>query len=166
MPLADVRIRAVDPAAQDDVKIIAERMLSTLVEVLGEEAGGSLYTLEGTTQRVMWHLESEEVVAQVFVAETAQGEIAGHTIVRVDDDGEGREIGLFATTYVVPECRGAGVASSLLDAGEAWMLEQGQSLAATYTDRLNKKLQNLYLGRGYRMSAMPNDFVKMAKELT
>lgn len=163
--MADVRIRAVDPAAQDDVEIIAERMLTTLVEVLGEEAGGSMYTLEDTTQRVLWHLDPDEVVAQVFVAETAQGDIAGHTIVRIDDDGEGREIGLFATTYVVPECRGAGVASSLLDAGEAWMLEQGQVLAATYTDKQNTKLQRLYLGRGYRMTTMPNDFVKLAKSL-
>ena len=82
-----------------------------------------------------------------------------------DNDGEGRDIGLFATTYVAPEVRRAGVAIRLLATGEQWMLDQGLSVAATYTEENNTRLQNLYLGRGYSMTEMPKRFVKLAKPL-
>ncbi len=161
----DFRIRAIDSSATDAIELIAKRMLLTLIEVLGEERGGSMYTLEETIERVLWHFHSDEVVAKVFVAENAKDEIVGHTIVRIDADDEGKDIGLFATTYVTPEVRRAGVAIRLLETGEHWMLEQGLSVAATYTEENNTKLQKLYLKRGYSMTEMPKKFVKLAKAL-
>jgi GNAT superfamily N-acetyltransferase len=161
----DIRIRAIDSTATDAIELIAKRMLLTLIEVLGEERGRSMYTLEEAIQRVMWHLNSDQSMARVFVAENSRDEMVGHTIVRVDDDGEGGDIGLFATTYVVPEVRRAGVAGHLLATGEHWMREQGLPVAATYTEENNTKLQQLYLQRGYSMTAMPKRFVKLAKPL-
>ena len=86
-------------------------------------------------------------------------------VVRIDDDGSGTELGLFATTYVMPAARNHGIATRLLDRGEQWMRDHPMSIAATYTDKENRKLQALYIGRGYDMSPMPNDFVKLAKML-
>ncbi|MEE2834662.1 MAG: hypothetical protein VYB65_01430 [Myxococcota bacterium] len=57
------------------------------------------------------------------------------------------------------------MAIRLLATGERWMLEQGLSVAATYTEENNTKLQQLYLGRGYSMTEMPKSFVKLAKAL-
>ena len=158
-------IRSVLPESSDEIKLIAERMLATLVEVLGEEQSRSMYTLDDAIQRVMWHLTSNEVVAEVFVVENTNGSILGHTIVRIDDDGEGQEIGLFGTTYVIPTERNTGVASSLLLRGEKWMVSKGMNQAVTYTEKNNTKLQNLYRNHGYTMSPMPKDFVKLAKAL-
>ncbi len=140
-------------------------MRQTLVEVLGEEEGGSMYTLDWLQRRVRWHIEAREVVARVFVAEDAGGQLVGHTIVRIDRDDDGQEIGLFSTTFVDPASRRFGVAKALLDRGERWMVEQGMSVAVTCTEEFNTKLQQLYMSRGYSMSPMSERFVKLAKTL-
>ena len=123
-----------------------------------------MYTLDWLQRRVRWHIEAREVVAQVFVAEDPRGQLVGHTIVRIDRD-DGQEIGLFSTTFVDPASRRFGVAKALLDRGEQWMVEQGMSVAVTYTEEFNTKLQQLYMSRGYSMSPMPKRFVKLAKTL-
>lgn len=163
--MSNYRIRVIDRDSAAEVTWVAERMRATLVEVLGEERGGSMYTHEWLEQRVRWHLDAEQCIGQVFVAETSDGRLVGHTIVRVDRDGDGRDIGLFSTTYVEPSARRDGVATSLLARGEAWMQERGLTEAVTYTDEDNTRLQNLYLGRGYSMSGMPERFVKLARRL-
>ena len=144
---------------------MAQRMRQTLVEVLDEERGNSMYTMEWLIKRVLWHLEPTEVVGQVFVAENAQSNIVGHTIVRIDSDDDGNDIGLFSTTYVEPASRRFGVAKLLLKQGEEWMRQHGMPEAVTYTDKDNVKLQNLYLTYGYKMSEMPKGFVKLARPL-
>jgi len=158
-------IREIDPTSLSEVTLIAERMRETLVEVLGAQEGQDMYTIKWLIERVKWHLNPDEVIGQVFVAENAAGEVVGHTIVRIDDDGEGQAIGLFSTTFVDPASRNLGTASALLARGERWMIEQGMREALTYTEEGNIKLQKLYLGHGYTMSPMPKRFVKLAKPL-
>ena len=145
---------------------MAQRMRQTLIEVLDEETGNSMYTMDWLIKRVQWHLDPTEVVAQVFVAENEQGDVIGHTIVRIDSDDDDIAIGLFSTTYVDSASRRFGVAKMLLKQGEEWMRQQEMAVAVTYTDRDNVKLQNLYLTHGYEMSEMPKRFVKLAKPLT
>jgi len=140
-------------------------MRETLIEVLGEEAGKEMYSMSEVIQRVRWHLDSEKICAQIFVAEDRSGKNVGHTIVRIDDDGEGKSIGLFATTYVTPQVRRKGIAVRLIEEGERWMKEQNMTCAATYTDEDNEKLQQLYLQQGYALSPMPKNFVKLSKRL-
>ncbi|MCP4165730.1 MAG: GNAT family N-acetyltransferase [Chloroflexi bacterium] len=140
-------------------------MRQTLIEVLGEERGSSMYSMEWLVQRLSWHLHSAQVIGNVYVAEATEGEIVGHTIVRIDSDDDGNDIGLFSTLYVEPTARRSGVASLLLKRGERWMVERGQHEAVTYTDEDNTRLQALYIKHGYTLSAMPNQFVKLAKVL-
>jgi GNAT superfamily N-acetyltransferase len=158
-------IRELKPECLDQVELIARRMQSTLVEVLGEERGSSMYTIDWLVHRVLWHLDSAQVIGQVFIAENDRGEMVGHTIVRLEKEADGPEIGLFSTTFVTPGSRRSGVAQKLLNRGEEWMLEKGIQEAVTYTDRHNLKLQKLYLGYGYCLSEMPNEFVKLSKSL-
>jgi GNAT superfamily N-acetyltransferase len=161
----DFRIRIIEPS-EAEIELIAERMLETLVEVLGKEEGGAIHTMEDVIQRVRWHLDPDAVCAQIFVAENGDQENVGHTIVRIDKDDDGEAIGLFATTYILPKVRRSGLAIRLLKRGEEWMLTQGMSVAATYTDKHNTKLHKLYLGQGYQMSPMPKSFVKLSKPLS
>ena len=39
-------IRAIDPQSRAEVELVASRMRQTLVEVLGEEVGGNMYTMD------------------------------------------------------------------------------------------------------------------------
>ena len=162
---ATMNIRAINPKATDEIELVATRMQQTLIEVLGAERGRSMYSLDWLIQRVLWHMDASQICGQVFVATNADDKIIGHTIVRIDKDEANNDIGLFSTTYVEPASRRFGVATLLLNQGERWMLENGMSTAVTYTDVDNNKLQNLYLRHGYTLSRMPNQFVKLAKNL-
>ncbi len=158
-------IRPIDPNSEAEATAVAERMRQTLVEVLGEEKGDAMYTMEWLINRVQWHLDAEKITGQVYLAEKVDGAVIGHVIVRVDRDENGQEIGLFATTYIEPEHRRYGIATKLLKQGEQWMVRQGMKTAVTYTDKDNEKLQKLYIGQGYEMMPMPKEFVKLEKSL-
>jgi GNAT superfamily N-acetyltransferase len=159
------RIRPIDPGSRAEVEIVAARMRQTLVEVLGEERGTALYTMEWLVQRVLWHLDPDKSVAQVFLSEDGAGYVTGHTIVRVEHEDDGRELGLFSTTFVERESRRHGVASGLLQRGEAWMVERRLREAATYTADTNGKLIGLYRKHGYTLAPAPPEMVRMSKAL-
>lgn len=158
-------IRTMDPHATAEVALVAARMRETLIEVLGEEAGRTLYTMDWLRQRVLWHLDPAACTGEVFLAVDRDGGITGHTIVRIDRDEAGACIGLFSTTFVDPGSRNQGIARSLLERGEHWMGEHGLSRAVTYTSVSNIKLQNLFLHRGYALVDAANGFVRLSKKL-
>jgi len=134
-------------------------MRDTLVEVLGEERGGSMYTHEWLVNRVKFHLDSEQCSGEVYVAES-EDKIIGHTILRLEDD-----FGLFSTIYVVPEHRRSNVATVLIEQGEAWFRTHGMKTTRTYTDEHNDPLIKLFEGHGYEVEAIKEEFAIMKKEL-
>lgn len=146
----DPRIRPLDPRSDAEVDLVAARMRRTLVEVLGEERGTALHTMDWLRERVRWHLLPGRR-AQVFLAEAPDGAVVGHTIVRVEVGEGGVEHGLFSTTYVAPEARGRGAATRLLQRGEQWMRASGVTRAITYTSATNVKLIHLYRKQGYTL---------------
>src|SRR4029079_19118147 len=99
----------IDPNSKGEIELVAARMRQTLVEVLGEETGGSMYSMEWLIDRVKFHLDPAKCVGVVYVAEDESG-IVGHTIVRLEDDDKFGAIGLFSTTYVIPDARRQGFA--------------------------------------------------------
>jgi GNAT superfamily N-acetyltransferase len=145
------RIREIDHTSTREIDLIAQRMRLTLLEVLGEKTGGSMYTMDWLKQRVMFHLDPAQSTAQIFLAEECD-EFFGHCIVRIDHDDSGKEIGLFSTTYVAPDFRRLGIADALLIRGEQWMIEHGMTEALTYTSDSNTKLINLYRKHGYEVT--------------
>ena len=145
-------IRAIDPAAEAELAFVADRMRRTLVEVDGER-GGTLYTPEWLRERIAFHLDPACSIGAVFVAQGAGGGLLGHTLVRIETDAvDGRRHGLFATTWVEPHARRAGVADQLLVRGEAWMRAHALPEAATWTSAANDKLIRLYAKHGYAPS--------------
>jgi GNAT superfamily N-acetyltransferase len=159
------RIRAIDPGNAAEVELVAARMRQTLVEVLGDETGRSLYTMDWLIQRVRWHLDPAKSTAAVFLAETREGRVTGHTIVRIECDDAGKAFGLFSTTFVEPESRRLAVATQLLLRGEAWMRAHGMTEAATYTAETNAKLIGLYHKHGYAIVETRSEMVRLAKVL-
>jgi len=158
-------VRPIDPSSTDELHLVASRMRQTLVEVLGEEKGGSMYTMDWLIARAAYHVHNDDCASQIFLAESESRQITGHTIVRIDRDENQQPIGLFSTTYVIPEARRDGVAKLLISRGEDWMREQGMTKAATYTDEENTGLQNLFLSLGYIQRPMENNFVELSKAI-
>jgi len=163
--MSGIRIRALDPESAEELELVAARMRMTLEEVLGQEAGRALYTMDWLRERVRFHLDPARSTAAVFVAEDAHGTIVGHSIVRLEPDDAGGWMGLFSTTYVAPESRRRGVAKQFLLRGEAWMREQGMTTAATDTSDANVKLIRLYESHGYAIVVREGGMVRLARTL-
>jgi hypothetical protein len=148
----------------EEVELVAARMRETLIEVLGEEAGGSLYSMEWLKKRVLWHIDPDSSTGEVFLSEDGTGHITGHTIVRMECDESGKSIGLFSTIFVEPESRNQAVATNLLARGEEWMTDHGLTEAVTYTARHNTKLGNLCFSRGYAITDTGEGYVRLTKQ--
>lgn len=145
-----LRIRPLKPDATDEIDLVAQRMRATLIEVEGEAVGTALYSMAWLRERVLFHLDPQQAVAQVLLAvQEEDGQVLGHTIVRRELGPDGRAFGLFSTSYVAPSARRRGVADALLLAGEQWMRDQGLPAAATWTSAGNGKLIRLYARHGY-----------------
>lgn len=145
------RIRALDPHAPEEIALVAARMRATLVEVLGPERGTSMYTLAWLEDRVRWHLDPQHCQGAVLLAEQGDA-IVGHTIVRIEADGDhARPLGLFSTIHVVPPARRAHLASALVVEGEAWLLEHDPGRLATHTSTTNTPLIRLFEAHGYQI---------------
>ena len=139
-----------DERAADELDLIAARMRATLVEVLGQEMGASLYSLEWLRDRAASHVDGR-CPGAVFVAKRrAGGESLGHIIVRQELDGHG-PFGLVSTIYVLPEVRRNGVAARLVDAAHGWFHSRGLDRCATDTSETNLPLIRLFEGLGYEV---------------
>ena len=150
-----MHIRHLTRGEEQIILSVASRMRSTLVEVLGEERGLSLYSLDWLQNRVLFHIEK----GRVLVAEDA-GELLGHCMLRVEGD-----LGLVATTYVRPESRRSGVAQALISAGEVWLRARGVRHLATDTAQGNTKLIQLFLHRGFLVVHTTDEMLRLQKTL-
>ena len=158
-------IRPLDPQVPAEVSFVVQGWQQTLREVLGEDRGGEIKSDEWVEQHVLRHLDPGQLTGQVYLAELADSTIVGHTVLRLDDDGFGNVIGLFATIFVVPRYRRQGIASALVEQGESWMRDRSIARALTYTDEGNVKLHRLFARHGYATKQMPQSFVALAKDL-
>ncbi|HEX4857432.1 MAG TPA: GNAT family N-acetyltransferase [Usitatibacteraceae bacterium] len=163
-------LRDLGPDDAAEITLVARRMRDTLIEVEGAERGATLYTLEWLEQRVRWHLDRRHTTGRVVVTLDDRGEIVGHSIFRIEGRDAG-PYGLISTTYVVPAARRGGCAVALLQAAEAWFVEQGISHCCTWTSSTNVPLIRLYTRAGYAETERgPNDLtdtimVRLSRQL-
>lgn len=159
-------IREIDPCSRQEIELVASRMRLTLIDVLGEQVGGNMYSMDWLIQRAEFHLDPSQCVGQIFLALSDAEEVIGHTIVRVqDDENAGKVIGLFSTIYVQPEYRNQSVATRLLRRGEEWMVAQGMDAALTYTAENNERLRRLLTRLGYKVIVAKHEMVGLLREL-
>lgn len=148
---AGFRVRRISEADEPLVAVVAADMRTTLVEVLGAERGGALYTDEWLRDRVRAHLDPRRLDGALFLADDLAGLRRGQLLARSERDG-GRPIGLIATVFVAADWRGRGVASALFDAGEAWLRSRGCDETAYDTAEDHAAMAALLAGRGYEVS--------------
>jgi ribosomal protein S18 acetylase RimI-like enzyme len=151
-----MRVRSLAETVEE-IAWVAVHMRQTLVEVLGNERGGTMYDLAWLENRVREHIDGR-LEGAVFVAEDEAR--LGYCMVRREGD-----FGQFATFYVLPEHRRAGAARALVQAGEAWMRSLGLHLARTYTHPENVALQRLLQKNGYSITPVNRDFVSLQRAL-
>lgn len=157
----NLEIRTIRAEDEEEILWVAVRMRLTLMEVLGDEEGESLYTMDWLDRRVRYHLDPLKCAGQIFLCVLPDGRRLGYTIVRREEP----TLGLFSTTYVDPEWRRRGVAQRLVGQGERWMRELGLARAATYTSETNFRLHALYENNGYELVPGESGFVKLIKDL-
>ncbi|MCO4761123.1 MAG: GNAT family N-acetyltransferase [Myxococcales bacterium] len=155
-------IRRIDPLTE--VALIAERMRLTLIEVLGHERGSTMYSQQWLADRVRWHLDEDECTGEVWVAESSDGEVMGHIIVR-HEPSLGSRIGLISTVWVQPEHRRQGLASALVVRAEHWMVKHGLTHAATHTSATNWPLIRLFERHGFTVVLRDGEMVRLRREL-
>lgn len=157
-------VRDINPQSPEEVHLVARRMRLTLQEVVGTAEGEAMYTMDWLVQRVMFHLDPASCRGRVLVVELPTGEIVAHCILRIESD-EASEFGLFSTFYVEPSARRLGIASRLIQEGEAWFQQHGLREFRTYTAETNEPLHRLMRRHGYAIALRKNDMVSLVKEL-
>ena len=158
-------IREINPASADEVALVASRMRQTLVEVLGEEKGTALYSMDWLVNRVRWHLDPEQTVAKVFLMERSDGWITAHAIARIEYDERCKPYGYFSTVFVEPGSRRQGVASALIRHVENWLRGVGMLTVIYNTAVGHQKLIRLFEQHGYRISHRTAEMVQLSKSL-
>lgn len=143
-------LREIDPSSEAEIRLVAERMRETLIEVEGLEVGGALYSMEWLEDRVRWHLDPRCTTAQVLLAIDEDERIVGHCIFRIESP-DTDPYGLISTTYVLPSVRRHGWASRFLEQAQRWFLARGLSMSCTYTSSTNTPLISLYRKYGYQL---------------
>jgi len=130
-----------------------------------------MYTMDWLVARVRWHLDGKACRGRVLLAELADKQIAGHSIIRLEPEPDG-VFGLVSTTYVDPAFRRAGLASALLLHSERWFGDEGMPSCCTWTSSTNAPLISFYERHGYSITdSGANDLtdtlmVKLSKQLT
>jgi ribosomal protein S18 acetylase RimI-like enzyme len=158
-------IREINPRSQSEIELVASRMRQTLIDVMGEERGSTYYSMEWLLDRVRWHLDPRCTTAKVYLAEGAGGKVTGQAIVRIERDDCGNPFGYFSTIYVVPDSRGQGIATRLLDRIEAWVRGQRLPKIVYNTAHDNTKLLALFQKRGFMTTRQDGEMVQLTKSL-
>ena len=158
-----IKIREINPDSSQEIDLVASRMRSTLVDVLGQDKGESMYTMDWLRNRVMWHL-SPDRDAKVFLAEK-DGEIVAQAIVRVEKNDNNVSYGYFSTIYVAPEFRNQGAARKLIQTVEAWCSGKGLPYVTYNTAEDNERLIELFKRRSYEIVARESEMVQLKKSL-
>ena len=156
------KIRDIDAQSETEIRLVAERMRQTLVEVLGKEKGESMYTMDWLIDRVRWHLDSKNTTGRVFLSEDHTGKIIGHAIARID---HGTSFGYFSTIFVDTSSRRRGVANKLMKHVEAWFSKCGMPKTVYNTADNHVALIGLFKSHGYKITHSESEMVQLTKVL-
>jgi ribosomal protein S18 acetylase RimI-like enzyme len=165
LPPSGFRIRDLDKSSMDEIELVASRMRLTLIDVLGEERGGSMYSAEWLRNRLLWHLDPQSTTARVLLAEGEKGPIAGHAIGRMEREGENDAYGYFSTLYVEPGARGGGIGSQLVEAMMDWFAEIGMPKVVYNTASSNLRLIRLFERQGFVITLAEGEMVQLSRAL-
>ncbi len=163
--LPTIKIRELDPHRESEIYLVASRMRQTLSEVLGEEKGMALYTMDWLVNRVQWHLDARQTTAKIFLLENAGSEIVGHAIARIERGEDDEAYGYFSTVYIEPTSRNQKLASALLNHVEKWLRNMQMPKVIYNTAENHEKLIRLFGHHGYQITHRESEMVQLTKRL-
>lgn len=163
--MATFNIRPLDPTRYDELLLVALRMRQTLVSVLGQQRGLSLYSMEWLTDRVRWHLDPTKTTAVVLIAEDDTEGMLGHAIARIEHDQQGNPFGYFSTIFVEPASRRRRVASALVERVLSWFALRKLPRAVYNTASHNHKVIGLLKQHGFDIGLSEGEMVQLTKPL-
>lgn len=159
-----MRIRRLSPTAAEEIEWVARKMRQTLAEVVDNQDGASLYSIQWLRNRVNEHLAPS--FGAVFVAQDdATGLLQGHVIAREDVEEDLGEVGLMSTIFVEPEVRREGLGRKLVETALAWMKERGATLAVTKTAASNSGLIKLLESLGFSIDLQVDSMVRLSRPI-
>ena len=158
----EIKIRDIDADSCEEIQLVAQRMRETLIEVLGEEKGTSLYSMQWLEDRVRWHLDVKNTKGRVLVAQNKTQEIVAHAIARID---KGAGFGYFSTVFVAPHFRKMGVASVLMDYVEDWFRQNKMNKVIYNTAENHAVLLKIFKSRGYEVTHAEAEMLQLTKFL-
>lgn len=158
-----MRIREINPSSSDEIDLVANRMRLTLVEVVGDERGSTMYSPEWLKQRVLWHVKEAE--GKVFVAVGSDGVISGQAIGRVENSESIGRHGYFSTIYVAPEFRRQGIAQKLLENIEVWFTQKHLTTFIYNTAKNHAPILHLFGKNGYAVTHTADEMVQLSKNI-
>lgn len=158
-------IRELSADSESEILLVGQRMRKTLIDVLGEEKGGELYSVETLVDRVRWHLDSVSRIGKVYLSQDDVGNITGQTLARVETDVAGLKFGRFSMVYVLPEYRRRGIATQIISTVENWFHDLAMPKIIYNTAETNQRVIDLFRSRGYRITHAESEMVQMTKIL-
>lgn len=159
------KIRDLNPLSENEIRLVADRMRQTLIDVLGPEKGSSMYTMEWLIDRVRWHLDSTNTTARVLLSQNSDGQITGQAIARIERGEDGGSYGYFSTLFVDVGSRRQGIATSFVAFVECWFRELRIPKIVYNTAHNNSKLIDLFKKHGYRITHSGSEMVQLTKTL-
>ncbi len=158
-------IRELNPQSPAEIELVATRMRQTLIEVVGEEKGGGMYTMEWLRDRVLWHLDSTKTTSKVLLAEDPHGHIAGHALARIEVADDKTDYGYFATVFVEPTYRRKGIATDFMAQIEKWFVSKNMPKIIYNTAETNGRLIRLFKRHGFVITLFHSEMVQLTKML-
>jgi len=155
-------IREINSDSDTEINWVAQNMRQTLVEVLGEEKGGSLYTMQWLVDRVRWHLDPKNTEGKVFLYTDENENILGHAIARID---YGSSFGYFSTIFVDSDFRRNGIATQLMRHVENWFKVRTMPKIVYNTAENHVALIGLFQSHGYEITHREAEMVQLTKKL-
>ena len=149
-----IEICQINPDSKKEIGLVSKRMRQTLIEVIGENEGQSMYSLDWLKERLLWHLHPDREAA-VYLSKS-QDKITGHAIVRVENVNEELSYGHFSTIYIEPKSRKKGIATALIKKVENWCLEKQLPAIIYNTAEDNFKLIELFENLGFIIVETPS----------
>lgn len=162
-PDPNLKIREIDRDSEIEIALVASRLRQTLVEVLGEEKGTGLYSMEWLLDRIRFHLDPQET-KKIFLVDDDAGHIRAQAIARVEREGQS-SYGYFSTIFVEPNFRNQGLATRLILHVESWFRRLNMPKIIYNTADNHTKLIRLFERHGYRITLYASEMVQLTKEL-
>ncbi|MFO8115526.1 MAG: GNAT family N-acetyltransferase [Halorubrum sp.] len=146
--MSDGEPPTVAPATVDDIDDVADLWVALAA---GQRRHGSTLLAEPNRAAVREWVARSVVTGEVFVARGADGDPVGFVSYSLDREGYERERvrGTVSNLFVVPERRGEGIGTDLLEAAERALAAAGAETVALEALADNDRARAFYDDRGY-----------------